>query len=89
VATYIENDPALRQKRYVAGITYKEMGALALRLGLRDMEITKTNPDYEICVRASHKAYCAINNKPRSFNLSAVFLPTDEFIFNFRSHGGQ
>jgi hypothetical protein len=86
-AIYIEANKPLKDVRYVAGITYQEMGSLSNRLGLQQMEIQNLDRRYEIGLQAAHMAYSAINNRHASFKPAAVFLPTEEFISTFKQYG--
>ena len=84
VAEYINANKKLRQTEYVAGVTYSELGRLAVALGFQEMRILRLSKNYELCLQASHMAFCAINGKEAEFRPSTVFLPTEQFIETFR-----
>lgn len=67
----------------VLGVTYMELGCVALRLGFRGMQISEIRTGYYQELKAAHRAFCAVNDRERQFTPAAVYLPTDEFVEKF------
>jgi len=83
-AQYIEANPPLSERPYVAGVTYSELARVATKIGFYPMEIKLISISFETYLRATYMAYCAINGKNADdFQPSAVFMPTQEFVSRF------
>jgi len=83
VAHYIDSHESVRETPYVMGVTYDEMARIGVRAGMRPINITVINDAYNAELHARHKLLFANNVRARQFTLSAVYLPTDEFVDRF------
>ena len=70
---------------FVLGVTFTELARVAVRLGFEKMEIIDFDEDYYYDVATRHRAFSAVNpmRNVHPFEMSAVYLPAEEFVAKF------
>ena len=84
-ARYISSDEKLSSSDHVVGVTFPELIASAVRLGMRQTPVTIIKEDFKEDISYYQDIFYLLNGKQREKQCipAAAYLPTDEFVERF------